>query len=137
MHLQLLLPLPPVRHGPVEKVIERGCVVVFDEVAEFVGDDVVDAGWACLDQLQVQQDAAFFGATAPAAFHEADAPTRWGKASKARRRQAMLKAGFEKQLSMLAVPGFQKLLRGRGTAFVGRGDFKEAIDKFHTAQIAL
>lgn len=33
MHLQLLLPLPPVWHGSIEKVVERGCVVVFDEVA--------------------------------------------------------------------------------------------------------
>lgn len=52
--LQPLLPLPPIRHGSIEKAVERRCVVVFNEVAEFVGDDVVDAGWACLDQLQVQ-----------------------------------------------------------------------------------
>lgn len=84
MHLQPLLPLPPIRHGSIEKVVERGCMVVFDEVAEFVGDDVVDARWACLDQLQVQQDAAFFGATAPAAFHEADTPVRRGEVSKTR-----------------------------------------------------
>ena len=82
MDFQPLLPLPPIRHGSIEKLVERGCVVVLDEVAEFVGDHVVDAGWACLDQLQVQQDSACFGATAPAAFHEADTPARWGKVSK-------------------------------------------------------
>lgn len=82
LRFQRLFSFPPVRHGSIEKVVERGCMVVFDEVAEFVGDDVVDAGWACLDQLQVQEDAAFFGATAPAAFHEADAPGRRGKVSK-------------------------------------------------------
>ncbi len=119
------LPLPPVRMARSEGGRTR-CVVVFDEVAEFVGDDVVDAGWACLDQLQVQQDAAFFGATAPAAFHEADAPTRWGKASKARRRQAM-QAGSN--VSMLAVR-IPEASRPRNCA-VG-GDFKND-RQVHTA----
>ncbi len=53
MQLQLPLPLPPVRQRPVQQLIKRGGVVVFDQVAEFVGDDVVDAGWGSLDQEQV------------------------------------------------------------------------------------
>ncbi len=137
MHLQPLLPLPPVRHRSIQKVVERCSVIVFDEVTEFVGDDVVDAGWACLDQLEIQQDAAFFGATAPAAFHEADTPHRASKVSKTRKRQAILQASLEELLSMLAVPGFQKLFHGRGTAFVRCGDFEESTDKLHTARFAL
>ena len=60
LRLQLPLPIPPVRHGSVQKLIKRGSVVVFDQMSEFVSDDVVDAGWGSLDQEQVQQDAAGF-----------------------------------------------------------------------------
>ena len=53
MELQPFLCFTPVRHNSIQKLVEGGGVVVFDQVAEFVGDDVVDAGWGSLDQEQV------------------------------------------------------------------------------------
>ena len=41
-------------------------MVGFDQVTEFVHDDIVDAGLGGVDQLQVERDFAGSGAAAPA-----------------------------------------------------------------------
>ena len=47
-------------------------MIVFDKVAEFVNDHVVDEGLAYLHELEIERDHAIGPATAPARFHEAN-----------------------------------------------------------------
>ena len=47
-------------------------MLVVDQVAEFMDDDVFDAGFGALDQFEVEHNFAIGGTTAPTFVHLAD-----------------------------------------------------------------
>ena len=53
---QTLFPLLPIRHELRQKCIERGAVVGVDEVQKFMQNDLLNAAFVSLHQLEVQAD---------------------------------------------------------------------------------
>ena len=62
---QTLFPLLPIRHKPCQKCIKRGAVVGVDEVQKFMQNDLLNAAFVSLHQLEVQADTAARRCAAP------------------------------------------------------------------------
>jgi hypothetical protein len=74
-HAVFIEPLPPVTpvgHHASEESVIAFAVVVFDQVAKFVHDHIVNQRLVEVDQLKVERNRAIGAATAPTRFHAPD-----------------------------------------------------------------
>jgi len=107
----------PIGQDDLEEGVEGVAVVGVEEMAEFVGDDVIDAGWWCLDEFGVEVDDAAFGATAPAFGHGSKAELGWRFLEFREFGEGRDQAAREGGAGVFAVPGCDQSGDAGGVAF--------------------
>ena len=129
----------PIRAKLLQQSAELRAVVGVLEVADFGGDDVIDAGGGGFDKLGVEVNGAAFEGAAPAFGHGAQAEVGLGKLALLAPTDPRAQSLLELLLSMASIPRFQGaklsgiflgkvLCRGIGGADGnGRGDWEAGL----------